>query len=168
MCTAHCIMFSNKWVKEQRSTPLEATSVPSGSHPNQSTKQPPTPPHINITVLPDPEWMLHSSRWPCFSYSVIYLFIFCFALKMLINWGGCRMHLHTYHINTDKAIGAKRARQTAAVNSQPDLRQSWMATEPGNKCIFHGRHVGAWGETNQYRKLMLIKYWLSCLEGNWF
>lgn len=100
----------------------------------------------------------------------IYLFIFFLlcTLKMLINWGCCWMHLHTYHINTDKAIGAKRARRTAAVNSQPDLRQSWMATEPGNKCFFHGRHVGAWGETNQYGKLMLIKYWSSCLEGNWF
>lgn len=53
------------------------------------------------------------------------------------------MHLHTYHINTDKAACAKRARQTAAVNSQLDLRRSWMATEPGNKCIFHGRHVRA-------------------------
>lgn len=26
------------------------------------------------------------------------------------------MHLHTYHINTDKAACAKQARQTAAVN----------------------------------------------------
>lgn len=62
---------------------------------------------------------------------------------MLINWEGCWMHLHTYHINTDKVACAKQARQTAAVNSQLDLRQSWMVTEPGNKCIFHGRHVRA-------------------------
>lgn len=64
---------------------------------------------------------------------------------MLINWEGFWMHLHTYHINTDKVACAKQARQTAAVNSQLDLRQSWMVTEPGNKRIFHRMHVRAWG-----------------------
>lgn len=48
------------------------------------------------------------------------------------------MHLHTYHINTDKAASAKQARQTAAVNSQLDLRQSRMATEPTNVFFMEG------------------------------
>lgn len=75
-----------------------------------------------------------------------------FALRsqMLINWEGSWMYLHTYHINTDKADSAKRARQTAAVNSQVNLWQSWMATEPGNKSIFHGRHVQARGEQTSW------------------
>lgn len=57
------------------------------------------------------------------------------------------MHLHTY---TDKVDAAKPVRQTVVVNPQVDLRQSWMATRWGNRCIFHGGHVGAWhGQTGR-------------------
>lgn len=114
-----------------------ATSMPLGSHPTQSThtlppycKSPLT--HCQILneccIHPDDHVFFALHSW------------------MLINWEGCWMHLHTYHINTDKAACAKQARQTAAVNSQLDLRQSWTATEPRNKCIFHGRCVRARGE----------------------
>lgn len=75
---------------------------------------------------------------------------------MLIHWEGCWMHLHTYHINTDKVACAKQARQTAAVNSQLDLRQSGMVTEPENKCIFHVMHVRAQTSTENKAHKVLI------------
>lgn len=112
-----------------------------GHSPSPISLHPPTPLHVTLS---QPEWMLHSSRWPCF---------FASQSWMLINWEGCWVDLHSYHINTDKVACAKQARQVSAVNSQFDLRQSWMATEPGNKCIFHGRHVRARGEqTNTENK----------------
>lgn len=68
---------------------------------------------------------------------------------MLINCDGFWMHLHTYHINTDKVARAKRARQTAAVNSQRDLRRRWVVTEPRRKRIIHGMHVLKHAEPKQ-------------------
>lgn len=127
---------ANGFRTKRWSTPPEDTSFPLGILPTQSHHTLPPPAHITLSALPDPEWMLHSSRWPCF---------FALQSPMIINWEGCWMHLHTYHINTDKVACAKQARQTASFNSQLDLRQSWTATEQGNKCIFHGRHVRARG-----------------------
>lgn len=75
------------------------------------------------------------------------------------------MHLRTNHIYTDKADSAEQARQTAVVNPQVDLRQSWMATRPGDKCIFHGGHVRARREQTSRKKIDAHKYGFPCLAG---
>lgn len=46
------------------------------------------------------------------------------------------MHLHTYHISTDRAHAAKPARQTAAVNPPLDLRRPRTPVEAETNVVF--------------------------------
>lgn len=99
-----------------------------------------------------------------FIYRIMIFFFFALQSWTLIN-SEVFVRTSALRINSDKVACTKQRRQTSAVNPHLDLQQSWTPTLPGNKCIFHGRHVRATRKTNSSRKWMPIKYRFAFLES---
>lgn len=98
-------------------------------------------------------WLSPKAKANCQSFFVVVVvcfFLFGVGVNKLGNSPMSSPSTHTRRISTDKADRAKQARQTAAVNSQIDLRESSAR-----------KQMHLWWKARERREPMCIKYWLS-------